>query len=284
MAVTSVDADWQNITGKDGSDGKVTFSVPYKVATNSANDGPLVVLSATTSGLPAINESYTFGNESFSGLRVKTRSAARVDRKQWIVTCEYSTQDTTGVGGDDPANPLLRTPKVRFGGNPGTRAIDKDRDGTEIKNSAGQKFDEILEIPWSTPFFTIEKNFSSYNTLLVESYQNAVNSDTFHGFIAGIVRVESLEISNEEENDISYVRVLGEFHVNRDKWVPLQVVNSGYMEKSGSDLIRIKDKDKQNVSEPVLLDADGAALTAGSAATFQDFNIYFEKPFSTLGL
>src|SRR5262249_46326548 len=122
--------------------------------------------------------------------------------RRWVVTCEYGPP--TVEQGQQQENPLLRPAVLTWGFTQNSRAVWKDVNGTPIQNSAGDAFDPPPEIDDSRPVLTVTRNEAGFNPAIAIQYQDAVNSDQFLGFNAGVVKINGISSTSQSENGIAF--------------------------------------------------------------------------------
>ena len=290
MAVVNVTVDIEGITGTHERRGKKTFVVPYNVTTDDTSDGPDTVCSAA--GLPDILDSYAVGNDSVAGALLSSKSARRAsskDRKQWVVTCNYSTLE--GDDDSEAENPLDRPLDISWGSNSYTEPVDKDINGDPIDSSAGEPFDPSVERENSRPVLTVVKNQASFTASTKLDYENRINADTFYGAEPGWAKMADIQAQKAYENGVSYWRVTYQIEFKPGGWTK-EVLDQGFYkltttgegESATTQKELIKDKDNLPLNQPALLDGSGGELAANADPVFLDFEVYETAVFGQLGI
>lgn len=215
MAVSSVTAHWNGWQGSDTAS-KQSFQVMYLVNTDSASDGPGVVLGsgAESAGLPALTDAYVAGNDSVTTSYVQSRAARRRTSKQWEITVTYAPANESSDGGDEgkprgldengnPVEDLLleaddievdvqKMTRVAERGifrglvkgnvpdappqNAGLAGIITLGDWRAITNSANVTFDPPFVMDYTRQILRITRNQQAYNGDLYLAYHDTVNS------------------------------------------------------------------------------------------------------------
>lgn len=186
--------------------------VSYGVKVTLLEDGPIVASGA--SGLPAIDSTYSAGNDSQSSLILKRRVWRRPESKTglWVCDCHYETprQDEAGEPSNDPTtwNPIKRVYTsqrqkevtearfVRFSNgidfhalrSPTSRA-DEQKEGLII-SSSGVPFRPAPLMDDSRLNVSVARYYKSLNINFYAKYRNAINSDTF--------KIQKLDIANNQ--------------------------------------------------------------------------------------
>jgi hypothetical protein len=73
---------------------------------------------------------------------------------------------------------LLKPAVVQWGYNLAQRPVDVDREGTPIRNSAGDYFDPLPVRTFYTETLTITKYFEFYDRDMARRFRNTVNSNS----------------------------------------------------------------------------------------------------------
>jgi hypothetical protein len=114
-------------------------------------------------------------------------------------------------------------------------------------------------------------------------FQDTVNSSAWWIFPTRSVKVANIGAQSMNEAGTQYIRVTYEFHVRRDLWIPLKILNDGRKDINGKEQL----SNNQIVTEPWPLDTAGAFLTVGFALTdinYKEFTVYRERDFTQLGV
>lgn len=190
-------------SGVQNADGTKEFSAVYQVRTDSAADGPNIVLAAT--GLPALYSTYAAGNDTDTSCYCVSLAPSRVagSRLVWNVQISWKTLDFQGGGsgginvGDNglpTANPLAFADDVEIGyaayTGPAMRCENVDdiiwsqigvarAAGTigPAVNSALEIFDPPPERDFSRLFFRVTGNRAALPFPAMDSYRDAINND-----------------------------------------------------------------------------------------------------------
>src|SRR5690606_18163563 len=114
-----------------------------------------------------------------------------------------------------------------------------------------------IEIP--TPVLRFERNEPSYPRDAILNYVNRLNSSAFSGADPGTVMCTDISATEEFSKTVRYWKVIYEFSCLHLGWQP-ELLNQGLFEKVDGKRTRIKDKNKEDITDPVPLDANGAVI------------------------
>jgi hypothetical protein len=223
------------------------------------------------------------------------------DGLQWLITIEWKTPGAN-VAIFDP-NPLTRPPEYEWAQNPEIVAIFKDfttPTPLEVKNSAGQRFEELPQREKGTLSVTVVRNettvFFRTTVLPLMAYDFVVNSAGFNVDAVAIpalyARLAIRSAPRITEGTFTYYRVTYEIQFRTghpgfaaDGWRE-RYLDRGYEEfDSGPDtLVPIRDGDGQPVSKPWPLDGAGNAMTnsTDAPAVLGPYKLYPEVAFAPL--
>jgi hypothetical protein len=147
------------------------------------------------------------------------------DNHSWRVTVEF------GSWPEGSTNPLLQPSLESWGVQQSTVAIERDRDGKAIVNSAEIPYLDPVEVIVGLPVLTITKNQpASFNPAFGYTFIEKTNSNSFKGAPAGTVKV--LSISSDEQTD----PVIGQYWVVRYQFLfkfkgfKLRILDAGLRE------------------------------------------------------
>ena len=225
-------------------------------------------------------------------------------RLHWTITAEYSDERKTSK--DKEANPLLRETDISRSASSYQKiaevAVDdnigKSAYGTEtaIVNSAGDPFVPPPQVDDTRYTITLAKNFATYDDQTGYDYTNSVNDGTYFGAATRTLKIASIDVPpkiTEQVDgigDVEYYRVTTTMEYRPETW-DLSILDKGYNEFiSGSttqtqeiSTSTASENGTQPVSEPVLLDGNGAQLAAGGTPSYRQYRYYREKDFDVLG-
>lgn len=247
------------------------------VQTNDSFDGINIV--ETAPGVPRIRSRYYYPNGTAANAYCGSTSITHVDKQDagdvWYVEGQFSSQV------DPQQNPLQQSSIIRYGFAKYQKAIEVDRKGKKIANSAGQPFLGGLQIDDSRPVFTVERNEETFPYKLAVEYQDAINSDTWWGMDPETVKVQNITGDPVTGDDgVTYYAVRYELELRRDGW-KAKVLDKGFVDKDGK---AIKVGAGQMTPTEALFDGDGKKLALDQDAVPLEFDVYEKLPFKRLRL
>jgi hypothetical protein len=292
MAIVRVGELGEARTGNFSESGVRQYTRSFVVVTDDHEDGPLTVKQATDPNtgvrIPLINEIYVAGNDTDTGARVVSIVPKQIDGeagKAWHVQVDYDSEFA-----DSPEDPLAAPVEISSTFQQFTRTAFYDINGSAIANAAGHYFDPSVEIDDSRPCVVMVKNQSSFNFALAMDFQDAVNNAAWWLFPTRSVKVANISAKSAPDGGTQYVQVTYEFHIRRDLWIPLKILNAGRVDINGNDRVS-----GRPVTDPWPLygTVSGSTNTAGtflpvgfslSSVNFKEFTVYKERDFTQLGV
>lgn len=217
----------------------------------------------------------------------------------WRLTAHYSSvverPDVNQV-----ENPLLRPADISWDTVTLERPAFTDLDGVAILTEAKDRFDPPVMLEERRLQLTVTRNQATYDALGYAMYENAVNDDTFLGFLPGRVKVTSIKGQRRWENGVLYwqatfqfqIRVkfddadvtLGDAEKSLRAW-KVKVLHQGFHEMVAGKRVHATDPRGRPTPVPVLLDAAGAKIDpAVDQPYFLTFTLYPSLPFANLQL
>lgn len=301
MSVTSVTV--ASVTGGVGEDGERRYIKTYRVLTNSANDGPLIVQSAA--GVERYGFPYSYGNESDAGaIAVEIDAALERDdasHRVWLVPVVFKTQSVSGGEtsltdrGARIDHPLKR-PVIWTGSFVEyMRQTSRDADGEPMRNSANDLL-PVFQRDDSRPQITAQKNLARLDLATWASYRDTINEDRIWGLAPKTLKVKQISWQTERWGRLKYFVVSYVFEVNFSGWresredVGWRAWSSASWKTSPASykLTRITDDDGFPLVDPTYLDGNGQKLSEARVLRGDykhlTFDIYKARPFKRLGL
>ena len=230
------------------------------------------------------------------------------DPKLWRVTAQYSYNTDMVASNSAPSgnpavdtqqqgqaptsrveNPLSRPRDYSISTNGYPWAIEQDRFGNPIENSAGDPFIPVPEITKAGATITVGLNSTSAPSAAwigALGYLNA-SSYTIGAYVigAGLSKLNGVNASLAYENGVSYWRWQLTFEYRPDGWAWV-VANKGKRQTDvnniGGPPVDIVTAAGVPVANPVYLDAAGYAIAPGASRTFATFHIYPRVAFPSL--
>lgn len=255
------------------------FTRVFVVETDGYDTGPVAVRGAVA--VPKLFDFYNVAGEVDLGARVRKIEPERVDDSLiWEVRVEYSTDAQDEQQADE--DPLARPALISTGWSQFTRALEKDLDDKAVVTAADEPFDPPVEVDDDQFLLTIQRNEAFLDEAKILTYRNAVNSDPWRIAQPKQAKIR-ITAQRRFENGIEFYEYVYTISFNEEGWQP-SVLHRGMYVKDGTTRKLATDKDGQNVTAPVLLDAAGAQLAIGGTPVFLDFKGYRERPFAPLNL
>jgi len=303
MAVTKVIEVWKGQAAVNSADGAIRTRV-FDVYFDSgpvANERAAAALTATdgTTAVPAFGTQHAVA----TALYVREKSASETGSPLiFRVTVTYRNIDKfkEHKAVDEAVNPLSRDAEVSYSFADEEVQIDHDIDGNAIVNSALETPDPPITKTISDLVIRIVSNESSYSPTTAMNYKNKLNSGSFMGFSAGLVKCVDYS-AVKMVNDVTggtYWQLTKEFQVRlatvggvNAGWKK-RILDQGFRELDGTDdnnkpkykaVTAADDEGKLiPVSEPVLLNGSGSKLSDGGTPVWLEYDVYDLTSFSGL--
>ena len=253
----------------------IEFTDVYRVTTDNAQDGGYLVSTA----FPAFGTPH---DEHTAALLIEgTFDKVPNEMFVWTGRLRYSSAPS-----EVNDNPLAQPVKRRWSSIKTMQVADKDRNGTIVLSKARIQYDPPLEkiVPHATLTFT--RNEAAFSGATALDFVGRLNGDPFSGAAPGTLLIDEITAEEAFWNGESYWVVSYAFAYNPDGWQPL-VLEQSLMELKEGKLARIKDKNGEDVTQPVPIDDNGAAIPPSSlptAAKRTQWDIYEEVSVGSLGL
>ncbi len=303
MAVVKVIEIWKGQAAVNTSDGGIrtrVFDVYFDSGT-AANARAAAALTASAGGVSVPN--YGDQHAVATALYVREKSASETGSPLiFRVTVTYRNiekfRERKSV--DAAVDPTSRDPEISYSFADEEVPIDHDISGNAIVNSAGETPDPPITKTVSDLVITITKNEATYSPATAMSYKNKLNSDTFMGFAAGLVKCDDYsgeKMVNESSGGV-YWKTLKQFRVRYaavggvNKGWKKRLLDQGFRETDGTDgdgkpkykpiLAEADSGEKVPVSEPVLLNGSGAKLASGGTPVWIEYDVYESTSFTGL--
>lgn len=218
-------------------------------------------------------------------LHLCKRLRGRQDKKSplhWTLEAEYDTKPWQDE--DDEEAPLDRRAKITWSTVKYQKAVEEDRDGEAILNSAGFYFDPPPLKDISRWTVTVSKNVASVPNDILD-YPDKLNDSTWS--VGGVdaepnaAKIMSINISDlQKEQDQEFYIFTYTVEFDKDLWKG-KYLNQGFYDSSGE---RILDASGKPTAYPWPLDSSGDKIDDPdpSSATFEEYDIYEEIDFGIL--
>lgn len=290
MGVVNVTTKWTGRSDEYAHDGGYTHTSAYTVLLDG-NDDPEIApwVARNAPDIPRVGDPLSY--DPF--IRCKRTGARPVGGSMvlWDVNCYYHLQTTgTDDTGEGMSNPLEQTPKVSWSTAANAEAIDEDIHGDPIVNVNEEPFDPPVQRDYSDVILQFEANQLTFNYGTAVGWRDAVNTDVFLGYAAGVARLMDWSAEHIYDGAFDYWRVKIKVQFRERGWKKrilnqgLRVWTGNHNDDGSREYENVTDKDGNPVQEPVLLDADGYRLPDAAMATWVEFDVYPQKAFATLGI
>lgn len=236
-------------------------------------------------------------NFALRASRVKARQISPI---LWEVTVGYDSPTKQGT-----ENPLAQPAVFRFFEVTNNEKADEDINGKPIVTPNGERY-EPFDIDWQDMGMEVTRNVAYWDPFDQLHYYNTTNSDQFGPFPPGVVKLAGFTALTKRDQDFDYWEVSATFHMRIPRGEHIDVDKSWwkrirceglYVRKKDTVLtgewfvVRAVDKEKQPVSQPVLLNKEtGVQLpnavppAIGPDAQWQEFQVYRSVPYGPLGI
>lgn len=183
MAVVEIEEQFAGRRGGSGEKNAREYVRVWLVTTDDPDDGPLTVRAAIAASKGvAVGVPYKTDKESDLGALCKGTTEDQVqDNLHWLVTASYGSNVDES---EQEENPLLRPTEIEFDSEQFQRPAEKDIEGEPILNSAGEQYEQPVEMDDSRPVFVFTRNEARPNYRLWASYRDAVKFGFLHGAAA----------------------------------------------------------------------------------------------------
>ncbi len=210
------------------------------------------------------------------------------NRYVWLVHVAYETPQ----GRQYAENPINDEVQFVWGTRTTILAIEWDKDGKAVLNSAYDPFDPPIQEDLYDLTLIIVRNEASYTPATAHTYVNSLNNGniTIAGLAITAREGKLVDFSAEklERNGYDYYRVVYRIEFNANTW-DKQILDQGIYERKPAEdgkrkYCKVEGKD---ATEPQRLDGSGEQLAEthpAQASVFLTFRIYPETNWSSLSL
>lgn len=261
--------------------GSKSYTIVYDAISYSGTN-PDEVEAAVFSVLP--------GGYFFNGTVLQSIDVDQNSDQVWVATANYSTMTPAQQDRATGVLPLDRPAVLTFHGREVSKIVEKDIDGNQICNSAGEKFLEGAEMRTGQATFSVVKNFASWTIDDSNTFIYHTNANVLFGMAPETLMCTN--ISGQQQSEIidnstfTFWQVTFEFESDTDKNWELWIEDRGLNAFVGGELKPATVKGFP-VTTPVYLDGSGGQVPAGTAppsASTLKFTVYTAVDFSPLGL
>lgn len=279
--VTEVPVD-RSRSDKLGRDAQRAFHIMFDTASEGNAVSARLAAGVPRIGSPHPNDLYLWASNVDVLPVGDTRILYRAD-----------VQYASARGGEGQnSNPITRPPIINWDWEVVSEPIDRDPTGAAVVNVNGEQYDPPLTVEFADAKVVIERNYESFDPLVLQTYRYVVNSDTFLGFPAGTALLKPIRARSQTEGQFLYWIITAEivFRVDPDgvytrSW-HRRVLQRGFKVRPSSGLppVWYTDTDGVRTPTPVLLKSDGTAAASVGQAYWKYHPVYPVLPFAGLNL
>lgn len=219
-------------SGSIGRDLVRTYKLTYRVKTDDPSDTAAMIMLNATIGLPVQFVTPMPGDPQAVAVSLDSCDRLEDDPNSWDV--KYTFDNTTRQrDSSNQTDPTDLDPILDYGVETMTRHVTKGLDDVPHLNAAGDPF-EPVEVEDYQNFLTAERCELTFDFTTSGLYNNAVNSDSFHGAAPGTLRVKIVP-KQQFRNGTEYFRVKYEFKYKPQGW-QRKDLNQGLRQLVDSDV------------------------------------------------
>lgn len=295
MSVTKIEPMWQQRGSELGGIDATTARRQWRIRTDDKNDSWQMIAAWGIAAGHFPNQ-YDGHPENIYLTARRLRVENQPDSAfHWIATADYSSAPLRDRDIDRQLHPdpCDRKAKRIWNTTIYQKAVDRDRFGNAILNSAGDRPDKPPEKDASHWICRVTKNLRTLPTWILDYNDCPINDDDFEiGGIEvseGCARLYELNIGEEQiENGFSYHVLSYTLEFRKEGWIePLLDQGLRILNDDGElEHITIADAhgETSKVSSPCLLDGEGGLLEDPTPdnAVFIDYELYEPKDFEVL--
>jgi hypothetical protein len=299
MAVLSCARSWQGIGGSLDTDGRkasANFQELYQVIHDATDNLVAIINGASSIGpnpLPRSGDLFD-GTDSVFVTSIRPQAIGPI-----MTAFLVSYQGETGPGGfTNSADEIKAEYRIR---SKVTQAeVDEDWEGRAIVTANDEPINGITRDIVDN-VLTVKRKFITASAQLSALYAQSTNSDSFSvpGYTdvwqpgqAKLVEYDLAssygEIGSSLVEVTATIELRTPYRTTPDKAWYARVRHQGFVVKVDKGSLTFKvyatDDNKERVTTPVLLDADGYRVESVEDATWLEFQLYGELPYSLLGL
>lgn len=260
-----------------------SYEVAYLVQSDEPT-GPGEIRNAVVAHLSGIGYHYFFNNEDhfeydiYSYLQNVDAKEISEDGLTWEVTATYSSDVPT------LDNPFAEPPEIEFDFQVFERVADRDINGSAIRNSAGDPFNDPIPREESLPILRITRNEPSFPVFGALAMKDSINESTWNLFPPKTVKAAAPRTRSAfSPTSGLYYQTNYEFYINPSGW-NYTVLDAGFNQLSISGVRQQILVDGQQTNDPKFLDGSGRVLPPSGEPVYLSFEVYKPKDFSYFNL
>lgn len=292
-SIKSVDEQWSgddaSITSSSDGSGSAAVTRKFNVVVTNAGGVVKSIDVLADTRIPKQNDAYPLSN----WFRCNSVSATRTSPITFDVTASYETETA-----DPEDSPLNEPAEVSFSSTSTDGEVNEDIDGNPIVTANGEPISGVT-MPFVDLKANVTKNIAAFNPLSVYVFGNAVNTTTFMGFPAGVVRCSSISAKANKGETFNYWTVSVEFEFRKpvnttnDKSWYKRISHEGFLVKIDDDdpdatagdtkLVHAKTGDAK-ATKPVVLKLDGRQETDPEVGHWLEIPVHRTANLNDMGL
>lgn len=270
----------ESVVGSEDENGP-KYTASYLVTVDDPRDKASVVINSMPWRLYQV---YQIGNDYDPRAFVLSANATPIksNNYRWAYVVEFGTPASSD-------NPFDEPPQVEIVFAQGEKLIERDINGKAIRNTVGDRFDDVLTREDSQPILRLTRN--EQNALDYMSLRDTVNRTTWMGAARRTVKFQPPTLRSRYHKQYgTYYEKSFEMKFSDETWRFI-LLNQGYYElKAGATSgapkkrIRIKDGDGNDITTPIALTHAGAKLGDTDPPVWLEFDGYREAQFPDFGI
>lgn len=282
--------------------GNRIFTRHFQVQTDNPRTSQLQVRLAA--GIPRLFDIYDTGVEADSWCFVESIQVEQEanNLNTWYVTVNYSSISTDPAytrplnqvagspgQGQPSSSPTAQPDSYLWSSETIKKYVEKDIDGNDVKNSAGDPFNPPLSENRYILILKVTRQQATFDGPTEMQYKDCVNSFAWNGFPPYHCLISDITGQSQFQDNVGYWLVSYTFKIQPYvPWIPTKILDRGFYEKgvgAGAPNVQIFSVNTgQPTTIPRRLDGAGHKLADGAAGVYLDFNFYYDIDFSPLGI
>ena len=255
------------------------YKLTYDVFTDDKADGPLTIHESSKMPFRG-GDVYRLGNDydpyafliSISTNQVPKNSTA------WKAVFDFSTDVNSEI-----SNPLNEPPEIELVFAQKEKLLEQDVNGKAIRNTVGDRFDDVITREDSQPILRISRNEPSSLGLFGMDLRDTVNRSPWMGAPRRTIKFQPPTLRSRWHRVIgTYYAKNYEFKFSDETW-RFVLLNQGYYEKDADSSDNTKRKritvKGEPIQQPVALTEEGLVLPEGDDPVWLEFDGYRESMF-----
>lgn len=263
--------------------GTRSYRLEFDIHVDDKNDGPLTI--HTDPKYPVdLDGPYRWGNDSDLHAFITDVQTDPVDGNPllWTSAIDYANEAAEDEDQQD-SNPFNQPAQYEWLFNASQRTIERDIHGKRIQNTAGDRFDEILDREDSQPVLKVTRNEPASELFFGFDLRDCTNRSPWLGAPRRTVKFQPPRAVSQFSAEYGlYYQKSYEFKFSDQTW-RLVMLNQGLNQLTGEGdektLRRMKDGEGEDITEPYALDDEGKQLAEGEPEVWLKFDTYPEVDF-----